>query len=329
MHTGKKYRVGEFLLWTRRNVYWLLVVAAVPTVLYEGLGWKWLAIPWTTVAMLGTATAFIVGFKNNATYNRTWEARQIWGSIVNSSRTWGIMVRDFVRTDDGEIHRQLIYRHIAWLTALRFQLRESRNWENTAKPYNAEYLKFYTIPERESKLEEELKPYLSPEEQTYILGKKNRATQLIALQSKHLRQLEEQGLLENYRYIEMETVLGAFYEHQGKSERIKNFPYPRQFASINMYFIRLFAVLLPFGLFAEFEKFGEHGVWLVIPFSTLISWVFTSLEQVGESTENPFEGSPNDIPITSMSRTIEIDLRDMLDEKDLPPALQPVNNILM
>ena len=70
-------------------------------------------------------------------------------------------------------------------------------------------------------------------------------------------------------------------------------------------------------------------VWLVIPFSVLISWVFTSLEQVGESTENPFEGSANDVPISQMSRTVEIDIREMLGETDLPPALHPQNNIIL
>ncbi|WP_435523106.1 hypothetical protein [Chryseobacterium indoltheticum] len=68
---------------------------------------------------------------------------------------------------------------------------------------------------------------------------------------------------------------------------------------------------------------------LPFPFSVLVGWVFLVLEQIGESTENPFEGNPNDVPITQITRNIEIDLREMLGETDLPPALQPVNNILM
>jgi len=95
MHSGKSYKFSEFLLWTRRNIYWLLLIGILPVVLYELAGLKWLAIPWTVVALLGTATAFIVGFKNTQTYNRTWEARQIWGAILNSSRAWGSMSRDF------------------------------------------------------------------------------------------------------------------------------------------------------------------------------------------------------------------------------------------
>ncbi|QMW06040.1 bestrophin family protein [Spirosoma foliorum] len=335
MHAGRKYTLKEFIVWTRQNLYWLIGINVGVTVLYQVVGLKWLGMPWVPIALLGTAAAFIAGFRNNATYARAWEARQIWGGIVNSSRSLGIMIRDFVRrpaalgTDSKAIHQQLIYRHIAWLTALRFQLREPRVWENIDNIYNAEYRQFYKIPERESNLADELRKLLSTQDTDYVLSKKNRATQLISLQSKQLRELADQGWIENYRYVELELMLKELYEHQGKSERIKNFPYPRQFATINGLFIRLFVWLVPFGLLKEFDKLGEHIVWLTIPFGVLVSWVFMSLEQVGESTENPFEGSANDTPITSMSRTIEIDLREMLDETDLPPAIQAVNNILL
>ena len=127
----------------------------------------------------------------------------------------------------------------------------------------------------------------------------------------------------------MEKRLADLYDQQGKCERIKNFPYPRQFASINLFFIWLFVILLPFGMLNEFQKLGEHYVWLTIPFSIVVSWVFVSMEKVGESTENPFEGSANDVPITALSRTIEIDLRDMLNEENLPSPLTAENKILM
>lgn len=334
MHAGSHYTIKEFLLWTRREIYILLVLAIVPTVLYHYLGWHWLAVPWVPITLVGTAAAFIVGFKNTQTYNRLWEARQIWGAIVNGSRAWGIMVKDGVIAPDAAadakvIHQQLIYRHIAWLTALRFQLRESRAWENMNKSYNKEYSQFFTVAEKVQKLDEELKKFLSADELAYVLSKKNRATHIISLQSKHLRELKQQQYIEPLSYIELENLLVNFYEQQGKCERIKNFPYPRQFASINLFFVRLFVFMVPFGMLKEFEKLGEHMVWLTIPFSVLVSWVFSSMEKVGESTENPFEGGANDVPITSMSRTIEIDLREMLDETDLPPAIQAVNNILM
>ncbi len=134
MHAGRRYTLKEFLYWTRRDIYVLIIFAAIPTMLFKFLDWKWLALPWVPIALVGTAAAFIVGFRNTQTYNRLWEARQIWGAIINSSRSWGIMVKDFVKAGECRqktiTHKELIYRHIAWLTALRFQLRETRTWEN-------------------------------------------------------------------------------------------------------------------------------------------------------------------------------------------------------
>lgn len=335
MHAGKSYKLSEFLLWTRRNIFWLLVLGTVPTVLYQVFDLTWLVIPWPVVALLGTATAFIVGFKNVQTYNRTWEARQIWGAAMSASRTWALMCRDFIA--DTNKSREIIYRHLAWITALRYQLRTTRNWETTEKPYNKEYKQFYKIPENETSLEQELLKYITKGETENILLKNNKAVQLLSLQSTALKNLYTEGQLDNFRFMEMHTALREFSSHQGKSERIKNFPYPRQYATINNFFIKLFCLLLPLALLGEFDNLNDHMtgvlkgnmVWFVIPFSVLISWVYTSLEQVGESTENPFEGSANDVPISQMSRAVEIDIREMLGETNLPPVLQPQNNIIL
>ena len=328
MYTGNHYSLKEFLYWTRRDIYVLLIMALIPTVLFQIFNCDWLAIPWVPVALVGTASAFIVGFKNTQTYNRLWEARQIWGAIVNTSRSFAMLVKDNVQADKT-VHQQIIYRHCAWLTALRFQLREKRQWENSGKPNHKEYHRFYEVPEWKTKLEDELATYLSPEELQYIISKKNRATQLISLQSKHLKQLKDDGKIDALLFTEMENQLIGLYEQQGKCERIKNFPYPRQFASINLFFVWLLVILLPFGMLNEFKKMGENFIWLNIPFSVIVSWVFVSMERVGEATENPFEGGANDVPISTMSRTIEIDLRDMLDETSLPAPLQPAHNIQM
>lgn len=334
MHTGCYYRLNHFIPWTRKKIIYMIIVSIVPTVLFHFLGWRWLAIPWVPVALVGTAAAFIAGFRNTQTYNRLWEARQIWGAIVNNSRTWGIMVKDFVRGQNAsevrEIQRQLIYRHFAWLTAMRYQLREVRGWENIrTKSYNRAYKKYYKVAEWDNNLAGELSKYLNPDEQEYILTKKNKAAQIIALQSGQLRKLNEEGKISDLNYVEIENLLKELYEQQGKSERIKNFPYPRQFSSINIYFVYVLTILLPLGFLNEFSRLDGNYIWLTIPFSVIVGWVFLVLEQIGESTENPFEGGPNDVPVTAMSRSIEIDLRDMLDEEDLPEPLSPVNDILM
>jgi ion channel-forming bestrophin family protein len=328
MHIGSHYKISEFLLWTRRDIYVLIILATIPTVLFQVFDLKWIAIPWVPVALVGTAAAFIVGFKNTQTYNRLWEARQIWGGIVNTSRTWGIMCKDFIDSD-SHATQTLIYRHCAWLTALRFQLRKPQSWENSNKSYNIEYRNYFKVPEWDMQVEDALQPYLSADELQYAIGKKNRATQILALQSKHLKALKAAGKIAHYEYVEMERRLAELYDHQGKCERIKNFPYPRQFASINMFFVWLMVLMLPFGMLNEFQKLGDNFVWLTIPFSVIVSWVFTSMEKVGEATENPFEGGANDIPMAALSRTIEIDLRDMLDEQNLPAPIPSTNNILM
>ncbi|AQG80600.1 bestrophin family protein [Spirosoma montaniterrae] len=333
MHAGKRYTFTEFVFWTRRDIYKLLLLSVVPTALYHFFGYTFLALTWVPIALIGTAVAFIVGFKNNATYSRLWEARQIYGSIINTSRAFGVMVRDYLRGQADAETKVILYRHIAWLTALRYQLREPRIWESTQEANNIEYSHLYKIPERETKLDDELQPYLSDEERVYVLTKKNRATQIMALQSKHINELR--GLLNEFQLMQLQTGITSFYDHQGRAERIKNFPYPRNFSSIATILLYLFVVLVPFGLLKEFNSMGKdtflegYSVWFNVPFATLLTWVFVALDRVGESSANPFEGGANDVPISNISRTIEIDLRDMLDETDLPAPIAPVNNILM
>lgn len=340
MHSGKYYSVKEVLFWTRRDIYFLLLVSAVPTTCYALLDWKWLAIPWLPIALLGTAVAFMVGFKNNASYDRMWEARRAWGAIVNSSRSWGIMVKDYIsnkhahtKLSDEELQKikmEFIHRHIAWLTALRYQLREPRIWEAIYKKHNQEYKnKWFKVEEHNGKLEHQLKKHLSDEEMSYVMGKTNKAAQIISLQSERLKDLLGKGLIEDFRHMELEKNLVEFLNQQGVSERIKNFPYPRQYATLNLYFIRIFVELVPLGMLQEFNKLGGCMIWLAIPFSALSTWIFTTMEKIGESTESPFEGSANDVPITAISRSIEIDLKEMFDQKDIPAPLKPENNILV
>lgn len=334
MHSGKRFGAREFIMWTRRSIYALTILAAIPTVLYF-FGWTFISFPWQPIAIMGTAVAFIVGFKNNASYSRLWEARQIYGAIINDSRSFGYILRDSLSQKNPGKVKEMFLRHYAWLTALRFQLREPRAWENMNTVQFDEYARKYDIPERLSKLDDELKNYLSDQELQYILSKKNRATQLMANQSKELSEAYANGEINDFQWTQINQQLVKFTDNQGKAERIKNFPYPRNFSSITTYLLLLFIAFVPFGLLKEFDKLGEgtffEGVtlWFNIPFSLLVTWCFHTLDNVGEASVNPFEGSANDVPITQISRTIEIDMRDMLDESNLPPAITPKNNIVL
>ena len=120
------------------HIWWLTAYMLLVSVLYRVVGWQWISIPWLPVSLIGTAVAFYVGFKNNQSYDRVWEARKIWGAIVNSSRSWAVMVNAYVRSsqlppEEIKAHKeQLLYRHIAWLYTLREQLLVPTQWEHVS-----------------------------------------------------------------------------------------------------------------------------------------------------------------------------------------------------
>ncbi len=334
-------------MWTRRETALLTLIALIPVVAFEVFDQKWLHLPWLPIAVVGTAVAFIISFQNNASYDRVWEARKIWGGIVNTSRAWGIVVKDFITSDFAEddvsdselnaIHAELVCRHIAWLTALRHAMRQPRPWELAMQhPTNKEWAEMIGVREHRVSLEEELAGNMPPDELAYVLAKSNKPAQILALQSERLRELRTRSLIDDFRHMEMENVLIELFALQGKSERIKNFPYPRQYATLNSMFMWIFVILLPFGVMFEFDEIGaevmseypligRYFVWLSIPFSVLVMWVFNTMERIGRVSENPFEGTPNDVPITTIARGIEIDLREMIDQdpSKIPAPIDP------
>jgi len=136
-------------------------------------------------------------------------------------------------------------------------------------------------------------------------------------------------LLEDLRHLEFGKIITELYSQQGGCERIKNFPFPRQYGHFSKVFVWVFILVVPFGLVAEFSKLGDTLVWLTVPFHMLIAWMFNTMEVVGDTSENPFDNGINDVPMTALCRTIEIDLLEMLDEKEIPAPITAVNNILM
>jgi len=334
MYTGRNYPIKQTLLWTKKYIGIFFCIGLIPILIIEFLPKFQIPIPWLSVSLIGIAVAFYLGFKNNASYDRLWEARKIWGGIVNDSRTWAMMVKGYVRDDFKctsrilTIHRRLVLRHLAWLHALRFQLRKSKQWEHyqTGRKASKNIPK---IEEREYDILDIISKYLPEKEIDKLISKKKWSTHILDLQMQELTELRSKKDIDDFRHVELGNVLRRFYELQGKCERIKNFPFPRQYASLNIYFVWIFIVLLPFGLVPEFLKFGENFVWLSLPFSVLISWVFHTMELIGDYSENPFEGLNNDIPITAITRTIEIDLLQMIEEINLPDALTAKDNVLM
>jgi putative membrane protein len=204
-----------------------------------------------------------------------------------------------------------------------------RAWEGVRRnAADVDFKRFYKVEEWETDVVTALTPLLSVDDLALVKDSRNRAVTLLSLQSRALKALVDGGQLTDLRFVELQRTVAALTDCQGRCERIKNFPYPRQFTTLNLFFIWLLIVTLPLALMPELAKMGPHFVWATIPLAATVSWIFHMIDRIGEATENPFEGGANDVPITAMSRTIEIDLRELLGET--PPAgIVPKNLILM
>lgn len=332
MHTGRAFRPLEVLAWTRRDILSQAVIAASAAGAHAG-GLTGLAVPWGVVGVLGTATSFLVGFMNNASYGRAWEARTVWGGIVNDSRAFALALRDLPVagevTDEelAEVRRRVLRRHVAWLTALRHQLREPRPWESTHAPENREFQqRWYTVDEWGADVVERLEPDLPPDELEAVRGGGNRALRILGFHSAEIAALARRGALDGPSLHVALERLNSLVDQQGRCERIKNYPYPRQFATANGWVMKAFVLCVPFALVPEVAKLTTP--WLAVPVSVVVTWIFSTLVKIGEVTANPFEGSANDVPITAMARGIEIDLCHLYGEAEVPAPLVATNDIL-
>lgn len=328
MYIKRNYGFWMTLNWSKWPfIYGTLYGALVSAVSYY-TNWS-VSLPWGPLGIIGIAVAFYLGFKNNSSYDRTWEARKIWGSIVNDSRSFASSVLTFVQGENArEVQRELIYRHLAWLTALRHQLRLSRPWEHNEGRLNTLYSP--TVCEDYfNKLDIELMAFLSEDEIKSIKQKSNLATQLLNIQSIRLQELRDQNYFEDFRHMELHKLIENHFNNQGKSERIKNFPFPRQYASVALWLSVVFCAFVPFGLLDILQEKSVHMAWIAPVLGGLITWIFFLMEKIGDYSENPFEGTYNDVPITSIARAIEIDLREMLGDENIPEPLKDVKGFLL
>lgn len=340
----KNFSLPQIIRFFGHHIPWLTVWMSSVVALHEYASDHWMFIPWLPVSIIGTAVAFYVGFKNNSAYDRMWEARKIWGAIVNSSRAWGSTILNYTgkqfepnlsETEIKQWQQRIIYRHIAWLYALRSQLLIPTPWEHSRQSgfvgkyarRNQRRFGIGLVDDEITKIE--LKQFLGEEEYEGLIEAQNTATQIIHRQGQDLSKLRALNAIDDFRHMELQKTLNDFYIHQGKCERIKKFPLPRQYANMSFIFVGIFIFLMPFGLVPEFAKFGSYGVWMSIPFLILVGWLYIVMEVVGDYSENPFQGLPNDIPMLSLCRTIEIDLREMLGERELPEPIAAKKGILM
>jgi putative membrane protein len=326
------------ILFTLRLMGMVALWAAVVFAAYFYGGITVLRVPFLPIATIGTAVAFYIGFKNNSAYDRFWEGRKIWGGIVNASRTWANGVISYVdptREDDEarQTRRELIYRHVAWVNALRLQLRKTSRFHHKPARSTKRRLEQHADAMRND-WDTELAPFLEGEELADVSDRKNPATHMLLRQGRSLAALVEGGRLDMFRQLELMGVIEELYTLQGKCERIKNTPFPRQYAEFSRVFVRVFTFLLPLGMLDVFADHAGSGLTLaaqgglMIVSTALVGWVFLTMEGIGDSSEDPFERSMNDVPMNALSRTIEIDLREMLGETELPPKEQPAGFVL-
>ncbi len=270
-----------------------------------------ITLPFTISGILGSALAIFIAFRNNSSYSRWWEARTLWGSIINNSR---IFARQIIANADNAIaigkstpekvsayKKEMVYRQIAFAHSLRIHLRKQTNIV-------------------------EFKHLLLEDEFSEIKSKINPPNILLFKQGVRVKEGMKDEILGAFDNISIEPTLAGFNNFQGACERIKNTPLLRQYDYYTRVFLYVFILMLPFSLIGDFTKMGID--FMMIPITIIVTFVFASIGKVGEVNEDPFENRITDIPMTAMCNTIERDLKEMLGETELPTKLEPENGFL-
>ena len=339
MHIGRKYSLTEYLLWTRTESGYLLAWSLMVTLLLEVTSWHFLTIPSPLLTVVGSAVAIVLAFKNQQCYARINEALALSTQIIANSmilaNKLSAAVGNLDPAQSGPRLKEIFYRHFAWMTALRFFLRERRTWENTFEPGNAGFLAELPTPESRSVLMDELKTYLSDAELQKVMAHRgDKEILILRWQYESISDLHHKKLISDRILVMLAGALDDLARLQGPLKRIKNYPYARNFYSIAIILVQVFVAIVPFGLFPFAQELGkadgiEHWTaWLNVPFSVLVGWIFVTLEKVGENSSNPFEGGPNDVPISFISRRIEIEMRILLGEQTELKSIEAKYNIL-
>lgn len=277
----------------------LLAYDVAVVLAFRGGYLHWSALEQIPLSLFGSAVGVLLAFRNTSSYARWWEARILWGSIVNNSRSWGRQVTTVMRgggEDLRPVQREMVYYQIAWVHALRQHLRKLDPLADITGVLSAKEI-------------DELRP------------EKNVPVAIQQRQSVLLRDALDRGWIDSMQWRAMDETMNDLVDAQGGAERIKNTPMPRQYDFLPQMVVHLYCVLLPLVMVSSLGWFTPLG-------SSLVGFIFLAMDQIGRDLEDPFDHTIHDIPLTSITRTIEINLRQMLGETDLPPATTPVNGVL-
>jgi putative membrane protein len=244
-----------------------------------------------------------VAFRNQSSYARWWEARTLWGALVNNSRSWARQVTTVMMplndTEAGELkecQRRLVHHEIAYVIALRQHLRGLEPWE-------------------------ELTPLLSERELSELRDEKNVPLTIQQQMGALLRYCQSRGWIDFTHWLALDNNLDDLVDAQGGAERIKNTPMPKQYDYFPQLFVQIYCLLLPLALVTNMGWYTPLG-------SSLVGFIFLALDKIGRDLEDPFENTIYDVPLTAITTTIEINLRQLLGEKELPPGQKPVRGVL-
>ena len=311
MITRKHLRLTTAVIYSWRIILFSFLCSLAAFLIYVVLGFRDFVIPISVVAVMGTALAIILGFRNASAYDRWWEARKLWGGIVNESRT---LTRQVITIVDPEkvpkelwdYSTEVVRRQIAWANALKLQLRDKTD----------------------TKLwEEQVKIHIPDEEFKQIMQQGNKATQLMMLQGRAVKRINSKEMLDIYSYIQMDDTLTRLTDLQGGCERIKVTPLPRPYDYYTLSFLYCFVTFLPFGFLQEFTALSNP--LLLFPVVIIVSWIFYQIYVLGMVLACPFNNLATDIPLDAICTVIEIDLKEVIGDTDIPEKLQPVNGVIM
>ncbi|MBW6528492.1 hypothetical protein KZ813_16740 [Sphingomonas sp. RHCKR7] len=248
-------------------------------------------------ALFGTAIALFMGFRTNAAYARWWEARTLWGALINASRSLARVTRSlgFGDPDGDRLVEVVVRRQIAFAQALRCQLRGESPRSEIARMIGASGA-------------------------SMALLRTNPANYIVEEISGVFADLLSAGRIDTIQQSTIERILIDIANAQGGMERIKNTPLPNGFRFFPNLFTRVFCVLLPIALVESLGIATPIG-------STLIGLVFLAVLSIGEDLTDPFANTVHDVPLTAMCRTIEIDLLQTAG-LDAPEKVKPVHGVL-
>ncbi|RXH54875.1 bestrophin family protein [Granulicella sibirica] len=269
---------------------------------FKVLHWQWIALPHIPLALYGSAIGLILGFRNQSCYARWWEARTLWGAVVNNARSWvrqTVTLRAPEDHETPELHEMrvnLVYHQIAFVHALRAHLRKLEPWSD-------------------------LKPLLVETELATLQGQANVPLALQLKMGSLLQECKHRGWLDPLQWAAMDTTLNDLADAQGGTERIKNTPMPKQYDYFPRLFVHIYCFLLPLAMVTNMGWFTPLG-------STLVGFIFLTLDKIGRDLEDPFDNKIYDVPLTSITRGIEINLRQMLGETNLPQPVTPDKGVL-